>query len=1356
MSTETVSYDDVLDSILAVDTYMRDGEYALPQLQGANSGAIGDFEIGESSTDAGLSSGVFFAQSYIDGDNTIISYQGIYGIDQVGDPITLAGGGLTAALVAAAQFYQYVVANPASSQSSQQVSIAGYSYGGAIGEIISSVYNLNADLIDPTGFSTLLNKITTLAVGLDSGTGVEVASTLADGLVGGGYGAGDAYAESIIDAFYDDSLLPYYYDPGASLSASQTISLPNSTSAAQNIFAVNGEIATSNWPEPNALMMQIGNSYPSLDAGQLHDAALAAIVEFGYYISDNDPSTWLAGAGYVIPALFNANIGLALGFSSTFGPASSSFGGLSGEKGADYQLRAEIAYSGIQEGTEPFGDTGVWSLFSDATSLTDALNQGKFAPLITPVALSAIAEIAVQKAGDLAAADVKAPSADNGAFLFDDDVLTINLNPKQWNTTFAQQAPSIVGLTDLASALKSQSTVVYPKLITSVQINQNSVATNAADSDYIFDHLDDAINDNTITQILIGASTGGAVLNGSKAANQLDGNPGGNLIIGDNGNDDTITGSPGQDFIFLGTGNNTVYASWGDDIIVGGGGKNKILIDDSIFNDPSKAGATGPAYYFAGGADDQVDIGESTKDKFTLNLDPDPSAGAQNAPIQDGQAWTYYTETKNGLTYSIWVDPVDTYNIDAPVSATTNTSQATDDANAQGAPDIEIDTSSGDFTSATFVGNWQQAEAIKGGTIDGGTPGAGYGNKLNMQTYVSPTPLSGVLNDGQKVTFKGVVFQGDKLYGTGLTFKNFQILYADPSTGGATYDDYISGRTDFKDIYLGNGNNVVDNLSGGVLPGQAQTLGAAAHWVTVNLGTGDSEVLGTTAPGSEIFAQGATHHDIINISPDIEINNLTADDQLTYNGELITGGTANVASGTDWYTSGNGQLEFAVDSSDELVIKPTTSYLTQLNNALFGVTTSVDPATYVTNYQAANIAGNGDLVTGATAGITLVAVKYSVHMLLGGTPFVELNPFFIYNAESLAWFGKNYEKFDPLVVDLAGTGLNFTAVDKGQGPRFDVTGDGFANPSSWITPGEGYLVTVAANGAVSLVTSFAQLAAYDANGDGVLDATDLASSADAALPELRVWIDPTSGHTPQDDDLLTLAQAGIQSISLAPTAAADDDVIGDVLVNATASVTLTSGATSTVGAVTLNVDYADSTWQGDDSVTANAAALPNLTGGGTLPDLDVALSLDENAQIAAGTLTGGAPTALESAVAASVANFPNVTPTLADWRQAADAVLTDWADAFANPLPGSTANWWNDATDPTGVDAGVVRLGRRPNKAMARRRRRPMLKFEHLKFEHLPRRKLVCSNCTDRIRRAMLWRDNRDVRVGLASLRKVA
>ena len=78
------------------------------------------------------------------------------------------------------------------------------------------------------------------------------------------------------------------------------------------------------------------------------------------------------------------------------------------------------------------------------------------------------------------------------------------------------------------------------------------------------------------------------------------------------------------------------------------------------------------------------------------------------------------------------------------------------------------------------------------------------------------------------------------------------------------------------------------------------------------------------------------------------------------------------------------------------------------------------------------------------------------------------------------------------------------------------------------------------------------------------------------------------------------------------------------------------------------------------------------------------------------------------------------------------------------------------AGSPSDGDDAIRRLGRRPNTATARRRRRPLLKFEQLKFEQLPMRKLVCSNSADRIRRAVLGRDNRNVRVGLASLRKVA
>ena len=61
--------------------------------------------------------------------------------------------------------------------------------------------------------------------------------------------------------------------------------------------------------------------------------------------------------------------------------------------------------------------------------------------------------------------------------------------------------------------------------------------------------------------------------------------------------------------------------------------------------------------------------------------------------------------------------------------------------------------------------------------------------------------------------FRGIIFSGGKLVGTNVTFKNFEIVY------GTDKGDYISGATDFKNIYLGNGNNVIDNLSGGVLPG---------------------------------------------------------------------------------------------------------------------------------------------------------------------------------------------------------------------------------------------------------------------------------------------------------------------------------------------------------------------------------------------------------------------------------------------------------------------------------------------------------------------------------------------------------
>ena len=302
--------------------------------------------------------------------------------------------------------------------------------------------------------------------------------------------------------------------------------------------------------------------------------------------------------------------------------------------------------------------------------------------------VSPLADILVQYAADQAAwvgFDNGNPEFDGTGILkvlganFAAGGLSVNLAPASWAATFESNAgqKTIVGLGALATVVEDDLLGYYVNLA-------------PADAEFIDDQLNDAVSGNTITQLLFSGSFEGIKLDGSQAGTDANGDRGGNLIIGGSGNGDTITSSPGQDFIFLGTGSTTVYASWGGDIIVGGGGRNHILVDGSVFTDANQAGSTSPSYYFHGGSGDQVDFGEAPVDKFTLKLSP--AAVQPNAPIADGQTWTEYQETQNGKTYTLWVDPVDDYDVDMPISATTNTSVATDDAGVAGDPDIQIDT----------------------------------------------------------------------------------------------------------------------------------------------------------------------------------------------------------------------------------------------------------------------------------------------------------------------------------------------------------------------------------------------------------------------------------------------------------------------------------------------------------------------------------------------------------------------------------------------------------------------------------------------------------------------------------------
>jgi len=135
----------------------------------------------------------------------------------------------------------------------------------------------------------------------------------------------------------------------------------------------------------------------------------------------------------------------------------------------------------------------------------------------------------------------------------------------------------------------------------------------------------------------------------------------------------------------------------------------------------------------------------------------------------------------------------------------------------------------------------------------------------------------------------------------------------------------------------------------------------------------------------------------------------------------------------------------------------------------------------------------------------------------------------------------------PIVIDVTGEGFSLT--DAAHGVNFDFFGTGKNVRIAWTTPASGnaWLVLPNANGLVasgknmfgnitpqppsSDPNGFLALAVYDqpdhgGNGDGIIDARD------AIFSMLRLWQDRNHDGISQPDELFTLPQLGVVSISL--------------------------------------------------------------------------------------------------------------------------------------------------------------------------------------------------------------------------------
>jgi Ca2+-binding RTX toxin-like protein len=197
----------------------------------------------------------------------------------------------------------------------------------------------------------------------------------------------------------------------------------------------------------------------------------------------------------------------------------------------------------------------------------------------------------------------------------------------------------------------------------------------------------------------------------------------------------------------------------------------------------------------------------------------------------------------------------------------------------------------------------------------------------------------------------------------------------------------------------------------------------------------------------------------------------------------------------------------------------------------------------------------------------------------------------------------------PIVLDLDGDNAGLTALADSK-TRFDMNGDGLADKTGWIEAGDA-LLALDRNGngkidgidEISFVkdkagakTDLEGLAAFDSNGDGKL------SAADTRFVEFRAWRDANANGITDAGELLSLAEAGVVSISLTGTPTGETANSGGNIIYNKGSFTRANGTSGTLLDVGLAfnpmsklpaIEFQDSHWRGEAriySVTGSTTA----------------------------------------------------------------------------------------------------------------------------------------------------------------------
>ena len=242
----------------------------------------------------------------------------------------------------------------------------------------------------------------------------------------------------------------------------------------------------------------------------------------------------------------------------------------------------------------------------------------------------------------------------------------------------------------------------------------------------------------------------------------------------------------------------------------------------------------------------------------------------------------------------------------------------------------------------------------------------------------------------------------------------------------------------------------------------------------------------------------------------------------------------------------------------------------------------------------------------------MATTAFYYKMLLWDIPPVLAN--YWINPEVNTQFQFAQVPIDPLALDLDGDGVETIGISDWQTTvLFDHDADGQKTGTGWVHADDGLLVrdldgngtidsgrelfgdqTRLANGSLA-ADAYAALADLDSNQDGRIDAND------AAFAQLQVWQDRNQDGISQADELSTLAERGIQSLSTLNQTNGNWQNGNTIL--STGEYSRTDGATGVTGGLAFGSANFFSQFQDSISVTDQVSLLPDMHGSGQVRDL---------------------------------------------------------------------------------------------------------------------------------------------------------